>query len=82
MKTNSHSTSLLLEDKNYDFLQKVITQNSVTKTQVINKALEIYRIYSLKQSLRNGFSLQSEDDLRDAIIDFDDYQKIIEESEK
>ena len=80
--SKSHSTSLLLEDRNYDFLNTITKQRSVTKTHVINKALELYRKYSLRSSLREGFSSQDDEDVLLASLDFDDYQKIIEEGEK
>lgn len=64
------------ELENLDFLTNKI--NDVSKTEFINSAIKTYRTYLLRKELREGFCLQTREDLELCNLDFDDYISIIE----
>jgi hypothetical protein len=71
-------TSLILNRNNAEFVERQVRHSSVTKTEVINQALDLYRKYLLRKELREGFSSQTDEDAREAMSDITDYISIIE----
>ncbi len=63
------------ETENLDFMNTV---DGISKSDFINSAIKMYRMYLLRKELREGFSLQAEDDLELCNLDFDEYSSIIE----
>lgn len=62
---------------NINFLNSLDTY----KTEIINKALENYRVYLLQKELREWFSKQNNEDLLLCNNDFVDYIWIISKNE-
>ena len=74
-------TSIILNANNQAFVTQQSKQNAITKTKIINQALDLYRKYTLKKDLVKGFSQQTNEDVTEAMSDFEDYLKIIESNE-
>ncbi len=71
-------TSLILTPPNQQFVESEARRNDLTKTKVINEALELYRKYKLKKELVEGFSNQTDEDVAEAMENFDDYLAIVD----
>lgn len=64
------------ETENLDFMNSQTTD--ISKSEFINAAIKMYRIYLLRKNLREGFSVQSNEDLELCNMDFDEYAQLIE----
>ncbi len=73
--------SILLFPQNYEFVSQEAKDLRTSKTDIINKALFLYRKFKLKKKIQEGFMEQSKEDSELAMSDFGDYFKIINESE-
>lgn len=71
-------TSFILNKQNHNFLMGYVKKNSITKTQVINYALDLFRKYNLKKELIEGFSQKTQEDVDEAMSDFEDYLSIVD----
>ena len=71
-------TSFILNIKNHEFISRMVSHENITKTEVINHALDLYRKYMLKKELVEGFSRQTDEDVREAMSDFNDYLSIVD----
>lgn len=71
-------TSLILTEPNAQFVSSEARRNSLTKTHIINQALDLYRKYQLKKDLVEGFSSQTKEDVAEAMSDFEDYLRIVD----
>lgn len=65
------------ETENLDFMNHTI--KGVSKSEFINTAIKMYRTHLLRKQLREGFSLQTKEDLELCNLDFSEYAKLIEE---
>ncbi len=63
------------EFENLQFLNEFA---NISKTELINKALSVYKKYLLRKELREWFLLQSEEDLSLCNADFADYISLLE----
>ena len=72
------TTSLILSEPNARFVSSEAEKRAMTKTRIINHALDLYRKYELQRELIEGFSSQTEEDLVEAMSDFDDYLRIVD----
>lgn len=64
------------ETENLDFMNSKI--KDVSKSEFINSAIKMYKNYLLRKQLREGFSLQTKEDLDLCSLDFVEYSSIIE----
>lgn len=69
--------SVLLEQKNDFFMRALIQESAQTKTEIVNRAIDLYRKYTLRKQIEKGFQAQGAEDLTLAMSDFDDYYHII-----
>jgi len=74
------NTSFVPTPRNQTFLIHQIQKGGVNKTKVINKALDLYRKYTLAADLKASFSAQTDEDVAEAMSDFEDYLKIVDEN--
>jgi len=74
---NKKPVSVLLFWKNFSFLENETKNKKITKTQIINDSLDLYRKYKLKKEIQKGFQNQDKKDIDLAMSDFDDYCSII-----
>ncbi len=51
------------------------------KSEQINTALDIYRKFILQQRMIEGFLSRDEEDIKLAMLDFDDYSRLIKQRE-
>lgn len=72
------TTSLVLTEPNARFVSVEARNKAMTKTSIINHALDLYRKYQLKKDMIEGFSRQTKEDLAEAMSDFDDYLRIVD----
>ncbi|MBU0706289.1 hypothetical protein KJ657_03365 [Patescibacteria group bacterium] len=75
------TTSLVLTEPNAQFVTSEARRKEITKTRIINQALDMYRKYKLRKDLIEGFSSQTDKDVAEAMSDFDDYLRIIDSGE-
>ncbi len=47
-------------------------------SSIIDSALDLYRKYKLKKELMEEAAMETEDDIKEAMSDFGDYQNIID----
>lgn len=72
------TTSLVLTEPNAQFVMSEVRRRSMTKTHIINQALDMYRKYKLRKDLIEGFSSQTKEDVAEAMENFDDYLRIVD----
>jgi len=72
------TTSLVLTEPNARFVKSEAKNKEITKTRIINHALDMYRKYQLKKELIEGFSAQTDEDVAEAMENFDDYLRIVD----
>ncbi len=72
------TTSLVLTAFNQQFVMSRVQQTGMTKTKIINHALDLYRKHLLQKDLVEGFSEQTDEDVAEAMSDFEDYLKIVD----
>ena len=72
------TTSLVLTESNAQFVMSEARRNAMTKTRIINQALDMYRKYKLRKDLIEGFSSQTKEDVAEAMENFDDYLRIVD----
>lgn len=75
------TTSLVLTEPNAQFVMAEAKRRSLTKTRIINQALDLYRKYRLKKDLVDYFKSQTAGDLAEAMENFDDYLRIVDSEE-
>jgi len=78
MKT---ATSLSLNNKNVNFLNKISKQTKRTKSDFVDGLIDSYRKFYLKKEIQEGFKAQTQEDVDFAELGFGDYLKIIENAE-
>ena len=66
------------EIENLNFINNKI--EDIPKSEFINSAIKMYRNYLLRKELREGFSLQTKEDLALCNLDFSEYSSLIEEN--
>jgi len=71
--------SVTITTQNLSFVQEEAKNKRKTKSEIIDAALDLYRKFKLKQDLVEGFSKQTNEDANEAMSDFADYFKIIDE---
>jgi len=81
-KDNKKALSINLFSNNFRFLSKESQKNKVTKTDIVNLALDMYRKYKLKKEIQEGFKSQKQEDLELAMSDFDDYFDFVRNAER
>lgn len=74
------TVSCILTPSNQEFVMEQVTKQK-TKTAVINEALDFHRKYLLKKDLMEGFAEQTDEDVAEAMANFGDYLKIIDDEE-
>ncbi len=72
------TTSFIPNERNQQFMSTLI-QKGQKKTQIVNKALDLYRKYYLAKDLQESFSAQTDEDVAEAMSDFEDYLRIVDE---
>ena len=72
------TTSLVLTAFNQQFVMSQVQRTGMTKTKIINHALDLYRKNLLQKDLVEGFSEQTDEDVAEAMSDFEDYLKILD----
>ena len=72
------TTSLVLTESNAQFVMSEARRKSMTKTRIINQALDLYRKYQLKKDLVEYFKSQTAEDVAEAMENFDDYLRIVD----
>jgi len=75
------TTSLVLTESNARFVKTEAKNREMTKTRIINRALDMYRKYQLRKELIEGFSSQTDEDVAEAMENFDDYLRIVDSDE-
>ncbi len=81
MVTKISPTSVRLEPSNQLFLKLYVKNSKISESELMNKALDLYRKYCLRKEL---MAESEEDQARDkkmAAEDFDSYHQIIHEAE-
>lgn len=72
------TTSLVLTEPNARFVQSEVRRGEITKTRIINQALDMYRKYRLKKEMVEYFENQTAEDVAEAMENFDDYLRIVD----
>jgi len=75
------TTSLILTDSNARFVDLEAKNKAMTKTRIINHAIDLYRKYKLKKDMIEGFKSQTAEDVAEAMSDFEDYLRIVDSEE-
>lgn len=74
------ATSIRLTEANHDFLEKYLTAHKkANRSALINRALELFRKYSLQKELMSYARQHDPENRTLAEVDFKDYLKIIDE---
>lgn len=76
------TVSLNLTQPNAQFVETEVRNRQLTKTRIINQALDMYRKYQLRKDLIEGFSAQTDEDVAEAMSDFEDYLRIVDSEEE
>ncbi len=76
------ATSLSLNNKNLDFINAISKETKKTKSVFVDNLIDSYRKFWLKKEMQEGFKAQTQEDVDFAELCFDDYLKIIKDSEK
>lgn len=72
------TTSLILSEPNAQFVSLEAKKTATTKTRIINQALDLYRKYQLKKDMVEYFKNQTDEDVAEAMENFDDYLRIVD----
>lgn len=72
-------TSFSPKSQNLSFLNTFPQKYKMNKSELINTAFDMYRKYCLRKEMREGFAQQTDEDVKLAMSDFQDYQSLIEE---
>jgi len=72
------TTSLVLSEPNARFVSLEAKNKAMTKTRIINHALDLYRKYQLRGELIEAFRSQTDEDVSEAMSDFADYLRIVD----
>lgn len=72
------TTSLVLTEPNARFVKAEAKNRAMTKTRIINQALDLYRKYQLKKEMVEYFENQTDADVAEAMENFDDYLRIVD----
>lgn len=65
--------SFVLTSANQAFISNYLLRAGMNKTQIMNNALDLYRKLALQKDLMEGFAEQSDEEVGEAMSDFDDY---------
>lgn len=71
-------TSFIPTDSNQQFITSQSERGKVSKTSIINNALDLYRKFIIARDLKAGFSEQTDEDVEEAMVNFEDYLKIVD----
>lgn len=63
------------------FLEQLAERRHTTVSEQLEKAINWYRKFILWQDFQEGFSEQTQEDVRDAMSDFEDYLSMIQHEE-
>ena len=72
--------SLTINKTNLQFINDYAKKQKMTRSEIVDQVIEMYRKYKLKSSIIAGFKSQSKEDLNEITSDFSDYLKIIDNS--
>ena len=75
------TVSLILTTPNAQFVDTEVRNKHLTKTRVVNQALDLYRKYMLRKDLVEYFESQTDEDVAEAMENFDDYLRIVDAEE-
>ena len=70
--------SLRLKNENVEFIRSISSNLKISHSSLVDEALDNYRKYVLRKELREGFSEQDDQDIKDSMSDFQDYLSIID----
>lgn len=76
------TVSLILSTPNAQFVEMEVRNRHLTKTRIINQALDMYRKYMLQKDMVEYFENQTDEDVAEAMSDFDDYLRIVDAKEE
>ena len=67
------TVSFVLTPTNQEFISNYLLRAGMNKTQIMNNALDLYRKLALQKDLMEGFSSPLDEEVGEAMSDFDDY---------
>ncbi len=70
--------SLTINKTNLQFINDYAKKQKMTRSEIVDQVIEMYRKYKLKNSIIAGFKSQSKEDINDTMSDFSDYLKIVD----
>ena len=69
--------SITIDKNNSEFLENVSKNQKKPRSEVINTILTEYRKFVLKKEIEAGFKNQTNEDLKDSMLGFDNYLNIV-----
>lgn len=75
---NKGSLSVMVKNNNISFVRESSDIEKVSISCVVDCALDLYRKYKIKKELMEEASLETEEDVKEANSDFDDYLNIVD----
>jgi len=70
--------SLTINKTNLQFINDYAKKQKMTRSEIVDQIVEMYRKYKLKSNIMAGFKSQNKEDLNEAVSDFSDYLKIVD----
>jgi len=68
--------SLTINKTNLRFINDYAKKQKMTKSEIVDQLIEMYRKHKLKSGIIAGFKNQNKKELTEAMSDFSDYLKI------
>ncbi|MFC1613461.1 hypothetical protein ACFL23_03970 [Patescibacteria group bacterium] len=75
---NKNAISMTIRQTNLKFVEKIAKQKKISRSEMVDNLLNIYRKYKLKKDIVAGFKSQTKEDAIDSMSDFGDYLDIID----
>jgi len=72
------ATSMTLNKANLEFINDIAKKEKKTKSEIVDRVLDAYRKYKLKNNISAGFKEQTKEDINETMSDFGDYLKMVD----